>query len=535
MKKLFTGTLLAAAILGLAACGSSKNNDKSEAKEVSIKDRYKLDDTTPAWKLDTKKETTKITWYINSDWTALPFGEDVTTAQIKKDLNIDIEFISGDDSKLNAMISGGDLPDIVTLTNKTGQAALKADSWAYSLNDLAEKYDPYLMKAVTEDTFKWYSLDDGKTYGYPNYSNTAADYESGNIPVNDNFVIREDVYEALGKPDLSTPENFVKAMKDISEKYPDLVPMGFTTVGDTAGPFTDKLQDFLGVPLEDKDGNYYDRNLDEEYIAWLKTLNEVYRDGNISDDSFTDDGPTYDEKVKDGQYATVLVAGTSGQGGNFNDFTKNSGTRYIAIDGPSSTSGRDATMNQTGISGWLSNYITKDAEDPAKVTQLFTYLIDEPGQILTKFGVEGVTYDYNSDGKIEYLSEVNELEKTDNDAYNKKYGISRFNYFNNDRANALKAKTESSLTQIQKWGEGKLYPHFVIENINPDQGTQEARSNEAIETKLNSTVISLIRAKDENAFDSTLDTFEDFLKNNKWDEIKEIKSEKMAENREKLE
>ncbi|MGG7017707.1 UNVERIFIED_CONTAM: hypothetical protein P3E19_30880, partial [Pseudomonas aeruginosa] len=68
------------------------------------------------------------------------------------------------------------MPDIVTLTEKTGQAALKADSWAYSLNDLAKKYDPYLMKVVNQDTFKWYALEDGKTYGYPNYSNTKADY-----------------------------------------------------------------------------------------------------------------------------------------------------------------------------------------------------------------------------------------------------------------------------------------------------------------------------------------------------------------------
>ena len=88
---------------------------------------------------------------------------------------------------------------------------MKADSWAYSLNDLAKKYDPYLMKVVNQDTFKWYALEDGKTYGYPNYSNTKADYESGNIPVNDNFVIREDVYNALGKPDVSTPENFEKS------------------------------------------------------------------------------------------------------------------------------------------------------------------------------------------------------------------------------------------------------------------------------------------------------------------------------------
>ncbi len=375
MKRMIGGILVATALFSLAACGG---NDKEAGEDFSISDRYTLDENTPAWKLDKKEETTKIKWYINSDWTSLPFGKDVTTAQIKKDLNIDIEFVSGDDSKLNAMISSGDMPDIVTLTEKTGQAALKANSWAYSLNDLAKKYDPYLLKVVNQDTFKWYALEDGNTYGYPNYSNTEADYESGNIPVNDNFVIREDVYNSLGKPDVSTPENFEKVMNQIKEKYPELTPAGFTTVGDGAGPFLDKLQDFLGVPLEDEDGNYYDRNLDGEYIEWLKTLNKVYRDGNISDDSFTDDGATFDEKVKQGSYATMLVAGTSGQGGNFNEFMKNSKTRYIAIDGPSSTSGREPTLNQTGISGWLSNYITKDAKDPAKVTNYLRISLMNP-------------------------------------------------------------------------------------------------------------------------------------------------------------
>ena len=54
---------------------------------------------------------------------------------------MDIEFISGDDSKLNAMISSGDMPDIVTLTEKLDKR-LKADSWAYSLNDLAKNMTP---------------------------------------------------------------------------------------------------------------------------------------------------------------------------------------------------------------------------------------------------------------------------------------------------------------------------------------------------------------------------------------------------------
>lgn len=532
MKKLLSGLAITATVLGLAACGTGSKN--SANSDFSIKDRYQLNANKPAWKLDTKKKMTDITWYINSDWSTIPFGTDVTTAKIKKDLNINIKFISGDDSKLNAMISSGDMPDIVTLMDKTSQAAEKAGSWAAPLNDLAKKYDPYFTKVANPDTMKWFSLADKKTYGYPNYSNTKKDYASGTIPVNDNFVIREDVYNALGKPDFSKPESFVKAMKEIQAKYPKLTPFGFTTVGDTAGPFTDKLQDFLGVPLETKSGSFYDRNLDPEYLTWLKALNEVYRDKAISDDGFTDDGATYDQKVKQGDYATMLVAGTSGQGGNYTDFAKNSGTRYIAVNGPESTSGRKPTLNQTGISGWLINYITKDAKDPAKVMQLFTYLIDKPGQILTKFGVEGVTFKYNPDGKISQLPAVSKLEQTDNDLYNKKYGISRFNYFNNDRMNALKEPQQTALTQMQKWGVGKLYPHFVIENIKPQAGTPEARTYDQIQTKLNSTIISLIRAKDTASFDTTLAEYKAFLKKNNWSGIEKTLTKNMETNRSKL-
>jgi putative aldouronate transport system substrate-binding protein len=42
----------------------------------------------------------------------------------------------------------------------------------------------------------------------------------------------------------------------------------------------------------------------------------VYRDGDISDDSFADDGTAFEEKVKSGKYAAMLRDGTPQQGGN---------------------------------------------------------------------------------------------------------------------------------------------------------------------------------------------------------------------------
>ena len=48
------GSLLAAtALLSLAACGGS--SDDASSSDFSIKDRYELDEKTPAWKLDTKR------------------------------------------------------------------------------------------------------------------------------------------------------------------------------------------------------------------------------------------------------------------------------------------------------------------------------------------------------------------------------------------------------------------------------------------------------------------------------------------------
>ncbi|MFD2879504.1 hypothetical protein ACFTAO_31795 [Paenibacillus rhizoplanae] len=146
------------------------------------------------------------------------------------------------------------------------------------------------------DTLNWFQLKDGKTYGYPNYSNTQADYDSGNIPAKTAFVIRKDVYEALGSPDFGTPEAFQKTMNEIKSKFPDMIPFGFNAIGEGTGSLGDALQDFIGVPLETEDGKFYNRNLDEDYLTWLRTLNAVYRDGAISDDSFADDGTGFEEK-----------------------------------------------------------------------------------------------------------------------------------------------------------------------------------------------------------------------------------------------
>lgn len=113
--------------------------------------------------------------------------------------------------------------------------------------------------------------------------------------------------------------------------------------------------------------------------------------------------------------------------------------------------------------------------------------------------------------------------------------MGEFMFFGHDRDKALSNDAfADSIKQMQEWGKGKLKPHFILENINPAQGTPEARSLSAIDTNWNTTLVSMIRAKDEATFDSTLAAYKSFLKDNNWDKIAEIRTEKMKSNKEKL-
>lgn len=534
-KKSVKFALLTVAAM-LVVTGCSSNGGAKKGVDVSIADRYTVDPETPAWKLDKKAETTELTWYVNADWWNSDFGKDVVTQKIKEDLNINIKFITGDDTKLNTFFAGGDMPDLLTTFDSNSPVVQKAPTWAHSLNDLAEKYDPHFTKVAAADTLNWFQLKDGKTYGYPNYSNTQADYDSGNIPAKTAFVIRKDVAEALGNPSFGTPEEFKIAMSEIKSKFPDLIPFGFNAVGEGTGSLGDALQDFIGVPLATADGKFYNRNLDEDYLTWLKTLNAVYRDGAISDDSFADDGTGFEEKVKSGKYATMLLDGTPQQGGNLQIFmSDNPGKEYIAVDGPQSTVGNQPTLNQSGITGWMISFITKECKDPAKAIQLFTYLLSEDGQMLMNYGVEGVTYKKNADGTVELLPEVKAMQLDNPDKFKKDYRMGEFMFFGHDRHKALsKDAFPESIKQLQEWGKGKLAPHFILENINPDQGTPEARSLTAVNSTWSTSMVSMIRAKDDAAYDSALANYKAFLEKNNWDKITEIRSEKMQANREKL-
>jgi putative aldouronate transport system substrate-binding protein len=153
-------------------------------------------------------------------------------------LNINIKFVTGDDTKLNTFFAGGDMPDLLTVFDSNSPVVQKAATWAMPLSDLAEKYDPYFNKVAAADTFNWFQLADGKTYGYPNYSNTQEDYDSGNIPAKKAFIIRKDVYEGFGQALVIEDTRRIPSQCDeyeLSKSSLRLTPFGFNAIGEWNG------------------------------------------------------------------------------------------------------------------------------------------------------------------------------------------------------------------------------------------------------------------------------------------------------------
>ena len=524
----------AASMLVLAGCGGSSSAKTDDATANLPNPSYEVSADTPAWKLDKTKDT-KLTWYVNADWWNKSWGEDLVTKQIKEDLNLDVEFITGDNTKLNTFFASGDMPDLITIFDSSSQVAQTANKWALPLQDLAKKYDPYFTKVAQKQTLDWYKLKDGKTYGYPSYSNTSQDYEDGTIPSTDAFIIRKDVLDAIGDVDFKTPEGFVSAMKTIKEKVPDLVPFGFNSFDASNSSLDATLQNMLGVPII-KDGKFYERNLDEDYVTWLKALRQVHQDGNISDDSFADDEETLKEKVSSGKYATMLLQAFHQKGTELQTWmSSNPGKEYVAVDAMESTEGNEPTLSQAGLSGWTITYISKKTKNPAKAIQLYTYLLDDPGQYLVNFGIEGKTYTKNSDGTVSWTDEANEVRANEPEKFQKEWRIGEFVLFSHDRYKALnKDSYVQAIRQMQDWGRDYLKPQFEIENISPDANTPQSRSLSAINTNWSTTLVSMIRAESEKKFDELRTTYEKFEKDNGIDQINKIRDEKIAANMKRL-
>lgn len=504
--------LMFALVMAFTTACSSGGEKKAEEKQgEKPAEEVKLTQDQPGWSVDTSPIT--FDWYINFAWFPNKWGEDITSKYVTKKTGVDINFIvpAGNEAeKMNTMIASGSLPDFITLGwyEDAVKKMIEGDL-VLPLNELADQYDPYFYKVTDPAKVSWYTQEDGNVYGYPNSSSSPKDYEKfgDNLTSTQTFLVRKDMYEAIGSPDMRTPEGFLKALEDAKKMFPDingqpLIPLGMYDFHEKGNASLEHyIQNFLAVPYE-KDGKLNDRFTDPDYVKWLKTMRQANEKGLLSKDIFIDKRPQMEEKIAQGRYFAMLYARSDLANQQNALYANDPNSIYIAVDGPANSNMDQATLSGPSISGWTVTLISKNVKDKARAIRFLDYLISEEGQRDTFLGEKGVTWD-TIDGKDQFLPEVEQLLQSDRGVFDKKYGASHTFWMMMD-TNITPAWAPASVEpfkQMEDWTRGKTQSFSQFDQLDPQGNSEEGIMNGKILQEWGKALPKMLLAKTDAEFD----------------------------------
>ncbi|MCM3128027.1 MULTISPECIES: extracellular solute-binding protein [unclassified Paenibacillus] len=527
------------------ACSSSGGAEETDTETPDTETpAVQLTKDDPGWKVDTSPIT--FDWYLNFSWFPNQWGVDPTTKYISEKTGVNINFIvpAGNESeKMNTLIASGKLPDFITIDKGDDAVQKMIDGGlVLPLNELAEEYDPYFFTASDAAKLSWYTQPDGKVYAYPNASSSPKDYEQyGDTYVsNQVFLVRKDMYEAIGSPDMRTPEGFLAALEAAKEKFPDvngqpLIPLGmheFTENGNYS--LEGYIQNLLAIPKE-KDGKLYDRATDPEYVRWLKTLRTANEKGLLSKDIFIDKRPQMEEKIAQGRYFAMIYQRSDLAAQQNTLYANDPNSVYIAVDGPSNTNLDTPTLDGPGISGWTVTLISKNVKDKARAIRFLSYLNSEEGNKDLYLGEKGVTYD-TIDGKDQFKPEALELLNADRSAFDKEYGAS-FTFWMLMNTNITAQWTPPSVEpfkQMEDWTKGKTVSASEFELLNPTGNSPEGIINTKLAQLWGKTLPKLLMSESEAEFDSVWTDYQEKREKEGLAEVQAFQQKKYEENVSKL-
>jgi putative aldouronate transport system substrate-binding protein len=545
MKRFSALTALCAVcvFLALVGCGGAKTASGNAASKAAVGTA-----DSPGWKLNAATPVT-FDWYINFSWFSRQWGQSKVSKYITEKTGVNIRFIvpAGNEAeRLNAMIAGDSLPDIITLGYYESQVNMMIEvGMVEPLNKLAEQYDMYFFKVANAERLGWYTQDDGNVYGYPNSSFTPSDYQQfrGSLIGYENFLVRKDLWEQLGSPDMSQPEGFLAALRAAKQQFPSingqsLIPLGMEGFSDTGNnALQGYLQHFLGL-IPETNGNYDDPNLgrdNPEYIRWLKVLRQAASEGLIPMDVFVDGRPQIEEKAAQGRYFAMLYPAWNMQAPLSNLYARDPNSIYIAVKGPANANGADPIIPGGGIAGWTLTMISKNCKDKARAIQFLSYLVSEEGQLDIFFGVPDETYNMIN-GKPTYTAEIQELNFTDKNKQEVEIGLDATYWMLMDVAwyEQYRPGYPDSISQPVLWTQPYVTSFAIYDSLDIPAGTDEALISDEIQRRWGRDLPRLILAKSEDEFDQRWADFLQFKTDRGYAKLQAKKTELMNVNKKKL-
>lgn len=297
MKKLFKGMsvmlILCMMVAFLPGCGKSKTPyatdvDPATCTEISVMVYDRGADYPEGYSVTNNKLTT----FINEAME--PQGVHVNFVPVAR---------SGADVRVNLMLAAGTAPDVIRTYDAQRVSDYAQKGGLCDLTDYVDQLDPYYLEA-NEEVIKMVQID-GKQFALPGvWSYHGKSHE---------MYIRQDLVEGVGKKLPTNREELIDVLYAIKDKYPDIVPYGFS--GEmSAVNYTLFLLSYTSRSDERINYQYeptYTIVLKPGHKEGLKQLNQMYLDGLIEQDFAQDtNGSSYNKNVANGKYAFITDNGS---------------------------------------------------------------------------------------------------------------------------------------------------------------------------------------------------------------------------------
>jgi putative aldouronate transport system substrate-binding protein len=376
----------------------------------------------PSWKQDTSDCT--VTWFMAYDWYGKKFDEtnNLFDKKLYEETGVKIDIQTGDTDKLNMLIQTGKLPDIITLdANSTQRKLLEDNGMVQPLGPLVEQYAPDL--AVPQSMRDWYTAKDGQWYSIASYyygDDNIADNKGFYETHNQNYV-REDILSEIGMSidDLQTKEGFLNALRAVKEKNiqyngQNVVPymVLFSDIADI------QIAQQLGASEEDAQGNFQSLYTTPEYREAMLLFNQMYREGLLTDDSFTVDKSQLEQEVAAGR-VFASTAKTNVSNSKLSLYASdNSAIMRYAGQFTGDNNDRPIIPAQNNM-GWTATLVNKDAKNPDRIIRLFAYLNSTEATLDNEWGVGGWTL--GSDGLVVRDPDIMALREANPTEFTAKY------------------------------------------------------------------------------------------------------------------
>ena len=333
------------------------------------------------------------------------------------------------DNRIELMVATGEYPDFVFA--KGSVSTLIRNDALIDMSDLIDEYGPNIKKLYGDEYENLrYSSEDPSIYQLCSDKVQEETLETSGTAQLQWAVLQENQYRVP-----YTLEEYTQMIRDYMEKYPMIngkPAIGisivcsdwhwYTMLSNPSGYMNGSADNGQWIVDDEKQEVYYKHAADgqKEYYKWL---NEMYNEGILDPEFATQTHEDFVLKVAEGRVLGLLDEEWDYTGAEIS--LRADGQEEHTYAGLPVTIDRSVkcpSLKQQNLAvGWGIG-ITKSCKDPVRAVRFLDWLCSDEAQILLNWGIEGVDYYYDENGKRCITEEDLEASRKDTN-YSERTGV----------------------------------------------------------------------------------------------------------------